>query len=179
MPCARGSVHRETARAAAVAAGKARPTFPYLEDDAAGVRLFESADIVQHLLDTYGNGAPLPPPSDYFLPSTLVTGWMPTLLRGGRGGAVEQARRTGRPPPAQPLTLYWYEGNQFCRLVREVLTELDLPHVLSSVAKRSPRRAELAARAGRSTAPYLVDPNTGVEMFESADIVAYLYRTYA
>ncbi len=27
--------------------------------------------------------------------------------------------------------------------------------------------------------PYLVDPNTGTEMFESADIVAYLDRTYA
>jgi glutathione S-transferase len=26
--------------------------------------------------------------------------------------------------------------------------------------------------------PYLADPNTGVEMFESADIVAYLDRTY-
>jgi glutathione S-transferase len=27
--------------------------------------------------------------------------------------------------------------------------------------------------------PYLVDPNTGVEMFESADIVRYLEETYA
>ena len=27
--------------------------------------------------------------------------------------------------------------------------------------------------------PYLIDPNTDTEMFESADIVAYLDRTYA
>jgi glutathione S-transferase len=27
--------------------------------------------------------------------------------------------------------------------------------------------------------PYLVDPNRDVAMFESADIVAYLERTYA
>ena len=27
--------------------------------------------------------------------------------------------------------------------------------------------------------PYLVDPNTDTEMFESAEIVAYLERTYA
>ena len=27
--------------------------------------------------------------------------------------------------------------------------------------------------------PYLVDPNSGVEMFESADIVAYLEAHYA
>jgi glutathione S-transferase len=27
--------------------------------------------------------------------------------------------------------------------------------------------------------PYLVDPNTGVRMFESADIRRYLYDSYA
>ena len=27
--------------------------------------------------------------------------------------------------------------------------------------------------------PYLVDPNTDTEMFESADIAAYLEQTYA
>jgi len=27
--------------------------------------------------------------------------------------------------------------------------------------------------------PWLADPNTGVEMFESADIVSYLNETYA
>ena len=81
-------------------------------------------------------------------------------------------------PPARPLTLYSYDGNQFCRLVREVLVELDLPYTLNSVAKGSPRRAELTALAGRSTAPYLVDPNTDRAMFESADIVDYLFRTY-
>jgi glutathione S-transferase len=26
--------------------------------------------------------------------------------------------------------------------------------------------------------PYLADPNTGSDMFESADIVEYLYETY-
>ena len=27
--------------------------------------------------------------------------------------------------------------------------------------------------------PYLLDPNTGAQMFESADIRRYLYETYA
>jgi glutathione S-transferase len=27
--------------------------------------------------------------------------------------------------------------------------------------------------------PYLIDPNTGEEMFESNDIMAYLNKTYA
>ena len=37
----------------------------------------------------------------------------------------------------------------------------------------------LLARAGRVQVPYLVDPNTGAEMFESDAILAYLDRTYA
>jgi len=37
---------------------------------------------------------------------------------------------------------------------------------------------ELLTRAGRRTVPYLVDLGAGVEMFESADIVRYLYNNY-
>ena len=33
-------------------------------------------------------------------------------------------------------------------------------------------------RAGRIAVPYLVDPNTGTELFESADILDYLDQTY-
>ena len=46
------------------------------------------------------------------------------------------SRRMQRPK--QALVLYSYEGNQFCRLVREVLTELDLIYELRSVGKGSP-----------------------------------------
>ena len=39
VPCARGSRHRELVAAAAKELlGKDKPSFPYLEDDAAGVR---------------------------------------------------------------------------------------------------------------------------------------------
>ena len=119
-----------------------------------------------------------------------------SLLRTGRGcevspscgiqGGIDDtttlsfslSRRMQRPK--QPLVLYSYEGNQFCRLVREVLTELDLIYELRSVGKGSPRRSELAQLTGGSTqCPYLVDPNTNVAMTESADIVAYLYDRYA
>ena len=34
-------------------------------------------------------------------------------------------------------------------------------------------------RSGKMMVPYLVDPNTDTQMFESADIVAYLEQTYA
>ncbi len=84
------------------------------------------------------------------------------------------------PPPTRcPTPTLSDDGNQFCRLAREALTELDLPYTLVSVGKESPRRADLAALSGRSTAPYLVDANTGEAMGESADICAYLYREYS
>jgi len=183
-PCGRQSRHREEVKAIAAAGETIR--FPYLVDETAGVSLFESADICMHLLKTYG--APrgvetLPPPpleqfgEDYFLTSTLTTGWMPSLFRFGRGAAVEESA-LGQPSPAEPLVLYNYEGNQFCRLAREALAELDLPYVMQGTAKGSPRREALRALSGKTTAPYLVDPNTETQMGESADIVAYLWETY-
>ena len=69
----------------------------------AQVRLFESEDIVRHLLAKYGNGAPLPAPEAYFLPSTLLTGWVPNLLRPSRGGTVDA--RSGGVDPPQPITI--------------------------------------------------------------------------
>lgn len=40
-------------------------------------------------------------------------------------------------------------------------------------------RRALKARAGRVSIPFLADPNTGVEMSDSASIVDYLNATYA
>ena len=63
--------------------------------------------------------------------------------------------------------------------MRETLCELELPYVLHNVARGSPKREGFVARSGKMMVPYLVDANTGTEMFESADIVAYLEQTYA
>ena len=63
--------------------------------------------------------------------------------------------------------------------VRETLCELEIPYVLQPCARGSTRRTSLARRAGGSfQVPYLEDPNTGVAMFESADIVEYLRSSY-
>jgi anaphase-promoting complex subunit 7 len=111
---------------------------------------------------------------------SYVAGW----LRLGRGNKVCSAASATSPlpvpRPTEPLILYSYEGNQFCRLVREVLSELDLVYELRSAGKASPRREEMAKiTGGSSQCPYLIDSNTGVSMFECVDIVAYLYKTYA
>lgn len=113
-----------------------------------------------------------------------VGSYLAVLLRLGRGQEVASAASATSsvpvPRPTKPLVLYSYEGNQFCRLVREVLTELDISYELRSAGKGSPRREELAEiTGGSSQCPYLIDPNTGVSMFESADICQYLYKTYA
>jgi glutathione S-transferase len=176
-PCGRGSRHRAEVEALGLAD---RVTYPFLVDDTANVKLFESEDICMHLLETYGKPRgvdSLPEPADYFLQSTLVTGWVPSLFRFGRGAAIDD-RVAGAQPPAQPLILYNYEGNQFCRLVREALCELDLPHEMRPTGKGSPRRSELQEKSGKTTAPYLIDPNGPVQMGESADIVEYLWTTY-
>jgi len=39
-----------------------------------------------------------------------------------------------------------------------------------------PHEEELIARGGKRQTPYLVDTETGTEMYESADIIAYLKK---
>ena len=53
-------------------------------------------------------------PTQGLIRSTLVRGWVPTLLRAGRGmSRYERARENA---PEQPLQLYDYDANQFSRL---------------------------------------------------------------
>ena len=103
-----------------------------------------------------------------------VTSILAGLPRAGRGSHYRPARIAERP-----LELYSFEASPFCRLVREVLCTLELPYRLHNVARGSRSREAFAQRSGRMRVPYLIDPNTGSEMFESADIVRYLEQTYA
>ena len=150
--------------------GKAQ--FPYLVDPNTGKALYESGDIVDYLFQTYGGGAPPLALSGHPLSTLLVVG--SGLGRGSAGTFVRASRA-----PDVPLELYSFEASPFCRLVRERLCELELPYRLHNVAKGSPSRAAFVARSGKMQVPYLVDPNTGVALFESADIVEYLMETYA
>jgi glutathione S-transferase len=70
------------------------------------------------------------------------------------------------------------EGSPYCRKVRETLCRLDLDCHIKNASNRGPMRDELRARGGKKTVPYLVDPNTDTEMYESDDIVDYLRATY-
>src|SRR4029434_11239871 len=81
--------------------------------------------------------------------------------------------------PERPLGLWSFEASPFSRLVREELCSLELAYLLNHVARRSAERDAFVARSGKMMVPYLVDPNTGAAMFESADIVRCLRETYA
>jgi glutathione S-transferase len=149
--------------------GKAQ--FPFLVDPNTERELYESDDIVTYLFDQYGDGrVPLPlrlgPLTD--VSSMLASAWRPTF------GARYEASKA----PRKPLELWSFEASPFSRIVRERLCALEIPYVLHNVAKGSPSRAAFIKRSGKMMVPYLVDPNTGTEMFESADIVDYLNRTY-
>jgi glutathione S-transferase len=135
--------------------------------------MYESADIVRYLRETYGGpGAPT-----WLGPLAVVSAGLAAAVRAGHGRAAVPSR-----PAANPLELWSFEGSPYCRLVREALSELELPYVLHNVAKGSPRREAFVARSGKMRVPYLVDPNgagpAGAGMFESADIVRYLVQTY-
>ncbi len=145
--------------------------FPYLVDPNTGKEMYESDDIVAYLFREYGDGAP--PWSLRAGPLTDATAMLASVWRPAAGARYRAAR-----PPAQPLELYSYEASPFCRLVREKLCELELPYLLHNVARGSEKREAFVERSGRMMVPYLIDPNTNIEMFESADIVRYLEETY-
>ena len=108
-------------------------------------------------------------------PLNIATSLFATALRGGVGVSTSPAAEQ----PPQLLELYEFEGCPHCRLVREVLTELDLDALILPCPKGGHRyRDEVVRRGGKAQFPYLVDPNTGTEMYESADIIKYLFATY-
>ncbi|TXD39091.1 hypothetical protein FRC98_01420 [Lujinxingia vulgaris] len=148
--------------------------FPMLVDPNTDTVLLESEAIIAYLHEHYGDGRGL---LDIVtsMPST-VAGSMATMLRP-KGLRVRPGFET-RAQPASTLVLYNFEASPFCRKVREALNELNLDYHVKNVAKGSARRPEFRELAGRVMVPYLIDPNHDVAMFESDDIVAYLYKTY-
>ena len=94
-------------------------------------------------------------------------------------GLLQRAPRSVQDAPRLPLELYALEGCGHCRRVRETLTELDLDYLHRSCPFGSDRnRAGLRERGGKAQVPYLIDPNTGTELYESRAIVEYLERRY-
>lgn len=167
--------------------------FPLLCDANTGVVMYESADINAYLFRTYG-GMDVPA---YYRPTALKPrmSTVASAVRLGRGWKVRPS-----VAPAAPLHLWSFESSPYSRLVRERLCELEIPYTLHNLGKEHWKEAGPAARRiapnpyvpreggkrhafwlghGRVQVPYLEDPNTGAALFESADIIDYVERTYA
>jgi glutathione S-transferase len=189
LPCPKGG---SRFRPEAVRLG-GKEQFPLLQDPNTNALMHESADIVAYLFRTYagrdvprsfrdGDGRPRM--------RSLASG-----VRGMRGLKVRASTA-----PAQPLHLWSFEASPYSRLVRERLTELEIPYVLHNVGKErwqdvgpaalrlkpgpyqpiaGGKRAQHFARTGHMQVPYLEDPNTDVRLLDSAAIIDYLEATYA
>jgi glutathione S-transferase len=166
--------------------------FPFLVDPNTGESMYESADIIDYLYRRYGGRAP---PTRLLRPVEVSTSLVAGVARLRAGGRARPSKA-----PKKPLELFSFESSPYSRRVRELLSELELPYLLRSTGKagwqdlgpqgmraalfpgrpvEGRTRTELLERAGKVQVPYLVDPNTATEMFESEAIRAYLLATYA
>ena len=128
----------------------------------------------------------------------FVSGWRPKLARrapvdGGYSLKLpllplhlsdssrvlkgELARPSGR------LILYEFDSSPFCRKVRDACTQLDLivemrPTPGAGIAPPNAFSDEHLLLHGKRTVPFLIDEGKEVAMFESEDIVRYLYGAY-
>lgn len=63
--------------------------------------------------------------------------------------------------------------------VREAVAILDLDVMMRPCPRDGPTfRPAAIAKGGKAQFPFMVDPNTGAQMYESDDIIRYLFETY-
>ena len=168
--------------------GKAK--VPFLHDPNTGAKLYESEAIANYLYKEYGHDWETVPER------RITTSTLATATRGKKGMFAVPSKA-----PKKPLELYSFEGSPYARLVRETLCELEIRYVLHNCGKTpgshadylppeyraeyvhdympgTENRRKFLERAGRVMMPYIIDPNTGVAMFETRDIQDYLRKTY-
>lgn len=110
-----------------------------------------------------------------FEPINLLASAITSLLRFWAGWRGRAAVRQ----PDRPIVLYEFEGCPFCRIAREAVTSLQLDADIRPCPHGGKRyRPQVADMGGKTQFPYLIDETTGVRMYESADIVRYLHKTY-
>lgn len=187
-PCPKGG---SVFRAQAEALG-GRQQFPLLADQNTGTVMYESEEIIEYLFRQYaGRSVPSYYRGRVWQP---VLGSVASVTSAMRGLRVSQGKR-----PEQPLHLWSFEGSPFSRLVRERLCELEIPYTLHNLGKEhwteigpakqrikpgpytpipGGKRDAFFQVHKRVQVPYLEDPNTGEDLFESARILKYLDREY-
>jgi glutathione S-transferase len=105
----------------------------------------------------------------------VATSLLASVARLGAGISVADLGAR----PEKPLELYEFEACPYCRKVREAACALDLELLVRPCPKGGKRfREAVVAMGGKAQFPYLVDSNTGISMYESDDIVRYLFDRY-
>ena len=172
--------------------------FPFLIDENTGDQLYESQKIIHHLFQHYGKTSKTPQKFSHY-PKLPYISVLATLANAARGVWVNK-KIVNRAAPEKLLELWGFEASPYTRLVREILTELELPYILHNVPKErwqdmgpsvlrlkpgkyiplsNGKREKIVDVMGRDIqVPYLIDPNTDVKMFESAKIIEYLKKQY-
>lgn len=129
-------------------------------------RLRKEKEIIEYLFENYGPGKDK----------------IPKQLRGGGGGDKNKALfKNARPDflKFKPITLYTVEGCTASTPVRQALDGLAIPHKVVFCAKGGANRAAFEKKCkGNFQVPFIADPNTKCELFESKEIVSYLNTVY-
>lgn len=168
-------------------------TIPFLYDPNSGQKITGVDAIVTYLFSQYrGTNAPK------VLQGSPHNLRMASLASKARLNAGKYAKAS--VAPEQYLTLYSFESSPYSRLVRESLCELEIPYLLINLGKQQrqdmgpakmrmtlkpykplpgTKRDKFFAKHHDVMVPFLEDPNTGVELFESAQIQKYLKLHYS
>ena len=166
---------------------------PFLVDPNTDTRMGDSEAIVEYLYSEYaleGEEAP---------GRRITTSLISSLAR--QTGFNTTMFAVPSKAPKKPLELWSFEASPYGRLARETFSEMQLKYILHNVGKTpgthadyyppelryehmpnympgTENRRKFLERAGRVMIPFIVDPNTGVEMFQTRKIQKYLRKTY-
>ena len=165
---------------------------PFLVDPNTDQKIRGRIAIIQYLFKIYRDRAIPPQLEDNFINN--MRSKLATIIRLNAGTNAVKARTA-----SLPLTLYSFESSPYSRPVRELLCELELPYLLVNLGKQqksdmgpanfrftlkpyhpipNSKREAFFKKHGNVQVPFLEDPNTKTELFESQDILTYLNQTY-
>jgi len=163
---------------------------PFLVDPNTDTHMGDSEAIVEYLYSEYALEGEEPPSR------RIYTSLISSLSRVKTGMFAVPSKA-----PRKPLELWSFEASPYGRLARETFSEMQLKYILHNVGKTpghhadyyppelryeyitdympgTENRRKFLKRAGRVMIPFIVDPNTGIEMFQTKKIQEYLRETY-
>ena len=190
VPCPKGGKNLEALKAKSGKGNEIQP--PVFVDNNQSKAMQGAKSILKHLNQHYGS----------VKTSTSLLGKVTNQVSSTLASTVRFNSGTQAQPanqPELPLILYSFESSPFARLVREKLCEMEITYILINLGKQQvsdmgpatmrwslkpyqplpdTKREDFFKQYGNVQVPFLMDPNTNRAMFESADIVTYLEKTY-